>query len=143
MRQTPRPMHCLYRYVDVNRVYQRGRAPASLASFHARRDTQVIVSLWVNALWGGLCLIGFVILRGWLKGPGGPFQRRAVRRSAVTAPPCSSPRTRGAASCFREACGLRRSPAVPQELQDLFLRPPRLVVGKINQICEPGSWVDS
>ncbi|GIL63887.1 hypothetical protein Vafri_17901 [Volvox africanus] len=60
-------------------------------------DNQVLVSVYVNALWGGLCIFGFVVLRGWVRGPGGVFQRR-------------------------------------QELQDLFMRPPRLVLGTIRQV---------
>ncbi|EFJ41164.1 hypothetical protein VOLCADRAFT_98840 [Volvox carteri f. nagariensis] len=60
-------------------------------------DNQVVVSVYINVLWGALCIFGFVVLRGWVRGPGGVFQRR-------------------------------------QELQDLFMRPPRLVLGTIHQV---------
>ncbi|KAG2489475.1 hypothetical protein HYH03_012111 [Edaphochlamys debaryana] len=60
-------------------------------------DSQVLGALYINALLGGLYLFGFVVLRGWVNGPGGIFQRR-------------------------------------QELQDLFMRPPRLVLGTVRQI---------
>ncbi|KAG2489473.1 hypothetical protein HYH03_012109 [Edaphochlamys debaryana] len=60
-------------------------------------DSQVLGALWINLALGGACLFGFVVLRGWVSGPGGVFQRR-------------------------------------QELQDLFMRPPRLVLGTVRQI---------
>ncbi|KAG2489474.1 hypothetical protein HYH03_012110 [Edaphochlamys debaryana] len=60
-------------------------------------DSQVLGALYVNFALGAACVFGFVVLRGWVSGPGGVFQRR-------------------------------------QELQDLFMRPPRLVLGTVRQI---------
>ncbi|KAG2454279.1 hypothetical protein HYH02_001310 [Chlamydomonas schloesseri] len=38
-------------------------------------------------VWGGLCMFGFVVLRGWLKGPGAVFQRRQELQDLFMRPP--------------------------------------------------------
>ncbi|KAG2426751.1 hypothetical protein HXX76_012808 [Chlamydomonas incerta] len=38
-------------------------------------------------VWGGLCMLGFMVLRGWLKGPGAVFQRRQELQDLFMRPP--------------------------------------------------------
>ncbi|KAG2449389.1 hypothetical protein HYH02_005539 [Chlamydomonas schloesseri] len=72
-------------------------SPVALVNKHYYvNDIQVVDSLFINLLWGAICLILFVAFRGWLKGPGGVFQRR-------------------------------------HELQDLFMRPPRMLLHTVRQ----------
>eukprot|EP00198_Chlamydomonas_reinhardtii_P010247 XP_001699584.1 ERD4-related membrane protein [Chlamydomonas reinhardtii] len=117
-------------------------------------DNQVLDSLYINMVWGGLCMMGFMILRGWLKGPGAVFQRRQLQLYPRL---CSSMYWLGLIRCvhcassagnfdarragFHQLPPLRRPPArtshcnsKPQELQDLFMRPPLMFVGTIKQI---------
>ncbi|KAG2433320.1 hypothetical protein HXX76_008386 [Chlamydomonas incerta] len=77
-------------------------SPVALVDEHYYvNDIQVLDSLFINLVWGSICLLLFVAFRGWLKGPGGVFQRR-------------------------------------HELQDLFMRPPRMLVHTVRQMW---NWV--